>query len=90
MFKKFQTLINSIMENMNVDGMNSAGSGGVFGSPQTGAEITNPTSINPAGGYSSDIRTSMAIAQPNKKSKKKKHKKTILYTTRRNIKNTAL
>lgn len=85
MFKKFQTLINSIMENMN-----AAGAGGVFGSPEIGSEITNPTSINPDGGYSSDVKTSMAIAQPNKKSKKKKKKKTILYTARRNIKNTSL
>jgi hypothetical protein len=79
MFNKFQQLINSILENMNV-----AGSGGTFGSPQIGSEITNPTSINPAGGYSSDVKTSMAIAQPNKKSKKrKKSKKSVLYVARR-------
>jgi hypothetical protein len=85
MFKKFQTLINSILENANV-----SGSGGTFGTPQLGSEITNPTSLNPAGGYSSDVKTSMAIAQPNKKYKKKKTKKTILYTARRNLKNTSL
>lgn len=83
MFKKFQTLINSILEN-------TAGSGGVFGSPQAGAEITNPTSINPSGGFSSDVKVSMAIAQPNKKSKKKKSKKGVLYTTRRNLNHKSL
>lgn len=80
MFKKFQTLINNLMENMN-----TAGAGGVFGSPQAGAEITNPTSINPAGGYSSDIKASMAIAQPNKKAKKKKTPKSKFPIIRRNL-----
>jgi hypothetical protein len=80
MFKKFQTLIDTVMENVN-----AAGAGGVFGSPQAGAEITNPTSINPAGGYSSDIKTSMAVAQPNKRAKKKKTPKSKFPIIRRNL-----
>ncbi len=66
MFNKFQTLISNILENSSAT---------AFGTPAIGAEISNPTSINPIGGYTDNIKGAMATALPNKKTKKKKKKK---------------
>lgn len=63
MFNKFQTLISSILENSSAT---------AFGTPAIGAEISNPTSINPDKGYTDNIKGAMATALPNKSSKKKK------------------
>lgn len=78
MINKFQTLVKNILEN------NAAGAGGVFGSPEAGFEISNPTSINPDKGYTDNIKAAMATSQPNKPAKKKKKKKkSVLYIARR-------
>lgn len=78
MINKFQTLVKNILEN------NTAGAGGVFGSPEAGFEISNPTSINPDKGYTDNIKAAMATAMPNTPAKKKKKKrKGVLYVTRR-------
>jgi hypothetical protein len=78
MINKFQTLVKNILEN------NTAGAGGVFGAPEVGFEISNPTSSNPDKGYTDNIKAAMATAQPNIVSKKKKKKKKgVLYVTRR-------
>jgi len=66
MFNKFQTLISNILENSSAT---------AFGGPVAGAEISNPTSINPVAGYTDNIKGAMATALPNKQSKKKKKKK---------------
>jgi hypothetical protein len=64
MFNKFQQTIIKILEN------NSVGS--VLGQSVIGAEISNPTSINPDNGYTDNIKGALATALPNKLSKKKK------------------
>lgn len=80
MINKFQILVKNILEN------NTAGAGGVFGSPEAGFEISNPTSINPDKGYTDNIKAAMATSQPNKPAKKKKKKKKgVLYITRRTL-----
>lgn len=65
MFNKFQTLISNVLENTSAI---------VFGTPAAGAEISNPTSINPQGGFTDNIKAAMSTALPNKKPKKKKKK----------------
>lgn len=65
MFNKFQTLISNVLENT---------SAMVFGTPSAGAEISNPTSINPQNGFTDNIKAAMSTALPNKKTKKKKKK----------------
>lgn len=65
MFNKFQTLISNILENSCET---------AFGSPAAGAEISNPTSINPNSGYTDNIKAAMSTALPNKKTKRKKKK----------------
>lgn len=78
MIDKFQTLVKNILEN------NTAGAGGVFGSPEAGFEIGNPTSVNPSKGYTDNIKAAMATALPNTPTKKKKKKKKgVLYVARR-------
>jgi hypothetical protein len=80
MFNKFQQLVSGLLKEMNV-----SGAGGSFGAPEAGFEISNPTSLNPDKGYTDNIKAAMSTAQPNKKSKKKKQPKGVLYTTRRTL-----
>jgi hypothetical protein len=65
MFNKFQTLIKNILENTSAT---------AFGTPSAGAEISNPTSINPNSGFTDNIKAAMSTALPNKKTKRKKKK----------------
>jgi hypothetical protein len=77
MFKKFQILVNTILENMN-----SAGAGGAFGTPQQ-ASYNPPANVNSGdsiatgdgrnifGGY-------LPLETKNKKKSKKKNKKPLM------------
>jgi len=64
MNNKYQELVKKLLENNNV--------GDVLGQSAIGAEISNPTSINPDKGYTDNIKGAMATALSNKSYKKKK------------------
>jgi hypothetical protein len=84
MKNNFQILISKILESINEDVTgNTAGSGGVFGSAQSGSEINNPTSINPDTAYTDNVKAAMCLSSLT--SPKKKKKKTKIKVIKRNF-----